>query len=417
MRVFFISAISIWLFACGKTADPIVQDLRNTPENLEKPYVVMVSLDGFRHDYAQRYGAQNLLAIAQNGISTPALIPVYPSKTFPNHYSLVTGLYPARHGLVNNSFYDPARGETYKIGDREKVEDGSWYGGTPLWVLARQQGMNSASFFWVGSEANIQGTQPAYYYRYDKSIPNYRRVDQVIEWLKLPEDQRPHLILLYFSLVDDDGHKFGPDADELIASVHVADDLIGNLRRGLRQFKFPINLILVSDHGMIRIDNQNPIRANELADLSGFEQVSGGAFLMLYHEDSARIAATYAQLKAKEYRYRVYLRDSIPAHLHFRDNDRVGNILMMAEAPAIIETNPLYKASPGTHGYDAYAVPEMGGIFYAEGPAFRKGLVIPPFEAIHVYPLVAHILGLPTGDIDGDLEIWEEALQPGVYPQ
>lgn len=412
MRICYFLSLFLLFVACSKGPQPIiVADRSNDPETLEKPYVVMVSFDGFRYDYAAKYGAENFLEVARQGVTAASLIPSYPSKTFPNHYTLATGCYPARHGLVNNTFYDPTRKETYKTRDRDKVEDGSWYGGTPLWVLAEQQGMLSASFFWVGSEADVQGIHPTYHYQYDGSIPNQYRVDQVIEWLKLPEAERPHLIFLYFSLVDDDGHNFGPDSEELIASVHVADELLGNLRRGLRQLKLPVNLVLVSDHGMIRIDNKNPINPSKIADLSGFEQALGGPFLMLYHEDSTRIAETYTQLKENADRYQVYLRDSIPEHLHFRDNARIGDILLMAEAPAVIETNPQFRISPGTHGFDPAAVPEMGAIFYAEGPALEKGVVLPPTENIHIYPLVAHILGLEIGEIDGSLDIWQNSLK------
>ena len=179
----------------------------NAPSQQDKPYVLLISLDGFRYDYAERDHATNLLALGKSGVTAKALIPSFPTTTFPNHYTIVTGLYPAHHGIVDNSFWDPARNAEFKSSDSaSSTTEGSWWGGTPLWVLAEQQGMRAASFFWPGSDAEIQHTRPTYYYKYDGKIPNDRRVEQVVEWLKLPKAERPHFITLYFSDVDHEGH-------------------------------------------------------------------------------------------------------------------------------------------------------------------------------------------------------------------
>src|SRR5882757_8290676 len=192
----------------------------NTPAQQSKPYVVLVSLDGFRYDYARKYEAKHLLALGAEGAIAPeGMIPAYPSLTFPNHYSMVTGLYPEHHGIVANNFYDPARKQTYRLGVPATVTDGSWYGGTPIWVLAEQQGMRAACFFWPGSEAEIAGKRPSYYLKYDERIPDEKRVAQVLAWLRLPAEQRPHLITLYFSGVDHAGHEHGPDSEEVRAAV------------------------------------------------------------------------------------------------------------------------------------------------------------------------------------------------------
>ena len=164
----------------------------------DKPYVLLISLDGFRYDYAERDHATNLLALGQSGVAAKALIPSFPTTTFPNHYTIVTGLYPAHHGIVDNSFWDPER-QRVQVQPLAATTDGRWWGGTPLWVLAEQQGMRAASFFWVGSDAEIQQTRPTYFYKYDGKIPNEQRVAQVVEWLKLPKPKRPHFITLYFS--------------------------------------------------------------------------------------------------------------------------------------------------------------------------------------------------------------------------
>ena len=225
------------LAACGfavachaQTIAPVitVDHGPNSAQQMAKPYVILVSLDGFRYDYAKRYHAEHLLALGAEGASAPeGMLPSYPSITFPNHYTIVTGLYPEHHGIVANSFYDPARKETYNYHDRQSVGDGTWYGGTPLWVLAEQQGMRSASFFWVGSEADIQGVRPTYYLKFDASFPNQKRVEQVLAWLHLPPEQRPHMITLYFSDTDTAGHRYGPDSPQVAEAVHELDGEIG----------------------------------------------------------------------------------------------------------------------------------------------------------------------------------------------
>src|SRR6266849_2956773 len=195
-----LMAILVAVICAAQSASTVIEvpNPLNTAGQQDKHYVVLVSLDGFRYDYPTKYGAKNLLAMAARGASAPdGMIPSYPSVTFPNHYSIVTGLYPEHHGIVANTFYDPARKERYSYADPKTNGDGSWYGGTPLWVLAEQQGMRSASFFWPGSEAEIQGKRPSYYLHYDDKFPDEKRVEQVLAWLHLPPEQRPHFITLY----------------------------------------------------------------------------------------------------------------------------------------------------------------------------------------------------------------------------
>src|SRR5579862_206583 len=238
-----------WM-ACGQSGSSVitVDHGPNAASQRSKHYVVLVSLDGFRYDYAKKYGATHLLAIAAHGASVPdGMIPSYPSLTFPNHYTLVTGLYPEHHGIVGNQFYDPARNERYTFTDPKTATDGSWYGGTPLWSLAEKQGMRTACFFWPGSEAKIAGERPSYYLHFDNKFPDEQRIDQVIAWLRLPPAQRPHFITLYYSDVDHAGHEFGPDAPQTAAAVHHLDALMGTLEKDLNALHLPIDLIVVSD--------------------------------------------------------------------------------------------------------------------------------------------------------------------------
>ncbi len=237
MKKFLQTLKLIWLaslFACAAAR------AQSAPQT---PYVVLVSIDGFRYDYAEKYQAKEILAIRDAGASAKALIPCFPSVTFANHLSIITGLYPEHHGIVMNHFYDPARNAEYS--NSRTAADGSWYDGKPVWVLAEQQKVKAASMFWPGSDAEIQGVRPSYWFPYDGAVPDEERVKRVLDWLKLPESERPHFITLYFSDVDTAGHNFGPDSAEVRQAVGKVDGLAGRLWEGLQASHLPVDL----DHG------------------------------------------------------------------------------------------------------------------------------------------------------------------------
>jgi alkaline phosphatase D len=382
----------------------------NLPSQRNKPYVVLVSLDGFRYDYAKRYGAKTLLDMAAHGASAAdGMIPSYPSVTFPNHYSIVTGMYPDNHGIVDNSFYDPQRHERFVYSDLQDEKDGSWYGGTPLWVLAERQGMRSACFFWPGSEAAIAGTRPSYYLAFDGRISNERRVDQVMDWLRLPPEKRPHFITLYFGDADSAGHRTGTDSPETAAAVRGLDEALARLKAGLDSLRLPITFIVVSDHGMINVEGPY-INLDQYADLSGFE--TDGAHI--YPPDEAAAARVYSQLKGASEKFAVYRRRDVPEHLHYDYNLRIGDPVVIPNGPFLIRArntnNPKETLPKGMHGYDPQMMKEMRSVFYAVGPAFKAGVTLPPFENINLYPMMARILGLDIGFIDGDLKVMQPVL-------
>lgn len=378
-----------------------------------RQHVVLVSIDGFRYDFAEKFGAENLLKISESGIKAESLIPCYPSKTFPNHYSIITGLYPDNHGIVDNYFYDSDWEQMFSLNGKN-TDNGKWFGGTPLWELANSQGLKSASYFWIGSDMNINGQSPTYFYPYNESTPNAERVNQVIEWLKLPEETRPQLITLYFSDVDTQGHEFGPDSEETKAAVLDIDAQIGRLHNEISSFDFPIDLVIVSDHGITALDSTKGIDINELiADNNEhIKYIPRDALLMVYLRDSSQIDQVYKELKEKELeRFTTHRRQDIPEHLHFGQNKRVGDILLIPNPPYSF-TLPNVPIDGGTHGYDPYSVKDMHGIFYAIGPNFKKGNTLSSFENINIYPLLAEILKLDYSSvpIDGKLTIVESAL-------
>ncbi|HCM34757.1 ectonucleotide pyrophosphatase/phosphodiesterase [Chryseobacterium sp.] len=400
------------------TAQVVVPERQNSPETQSKPYVIMISTDGFRYDYAKKYNAENLLKLSNSGVRAEAMIPSYPSITFPNHWSLITGLYPSHHGLIDNFFYDYKRKEAYAMSNKKNAEDGSWYGGTPLWGLAEKQGMVSASLMWVGSASDAGGMRPTYYYPYHEKFTPSEKVEKVVNWLKLPEDKRPHFISLYFPEVDGSGHHYGPDAKETETAVHLIDQAVGNLVQKVNDLGLKnVNFVFVSDHGMIKVDGGTPLEIPAiLFDKNRFDFYNSQTLLRVYVKNQDEVKSVYKELKKnKTDDYEVYLDKKLPRYLHFANRDdqynRIGQILLIPKAPKIFLEKGK-KTSVGKHGYNPRLVPEMKATFYAWGPEFKNNLVIDEFANINVYPLVAEILGLKIDQpIDGKIKVLKETLK------
>ncbi len=400
----------------AQSASPVIEvpNPPNTAAQQAKHYVVLVSLDGFRYDYATKYGAKNLLAMATRGATAPdGMMPSYPSVTFPNHYTIVTGLYPEHHGIVANSFYDPARKENYSYTNPKTTGDGSWYGGTPLWVLAEQQGMRAACFFWPTSDAEIQGKRPSYYLApYDDSFPDAKRVEQVLAWLQLPPEKRPHFITLYYPNTDHAGHTYGPDAPETAEAVRHVDEMMGKLSEGIVASGLPVDLIVVADHGMETLKGGWVI-LDKWADLSQFE-TSGP---LLYAKSEADAEKAYQSLLGASGMFKVYRRAQVPAYLHFNSNPREGDPVVVPTGPyPIVAHDPNSSGgtrmpSRGGHGFDPRQMPSMKAIFYAAGPDIRAGVTIASFENVDVFPLIVKILELQSGPVDGKLRTLQGILK------
>ncbi|MDN5423602.1 MAG: ectonucleotide pyrophosphatase/phosphodiesterase, partial [Chryseobacterium sp.] len=374
---FLLLIFSLTIFAQKSpvdTAQVVVANRYNSIDAQTKPYVIMISTDGFRYDYAKKYNAENLLKLSGEGVQAKAMIPSYPSITFPNHWSLITGLYPSHHGLIDNFFYDYKRKEFYAMSDRKNAEDGSWYGGVPLWGLAEKQGMISASLMWVGSASDAGGKRPTYYYPYHEKFTPSEKVNKVIDWLKLPMDKRPHFISLYFPEVDGSGHHFGPEARETEDAVHLVDNAIGELVQKVNSLGLKnVNFVFVSDHGMIKVDGGAPLDIPAiLFDKDRFDFYNSQTLLRVVVKNPAEVKSVYKELKAgKTDDYEVYLDKRLPGYLHFGTKDdqyqRIGQILLIPKAPKIFLEKGK-KTSVGKHGYNARLVPEMKATFFAWGP-------------------------------------------------
>lgn len=381
----------------------------NAPHQREKPYVVLVSLDGFRPAYLDRFTLPNIRRIADRGARARAMIPVFPSLTFPNHYSLVTGSYAERHGIVSNSFYDPEFDESYSLADRRAVGDPKWYRGQPIWVTAETQGMVSACFFWPGSEAPIAGVRPTFWNRYDESIPNDARVRTVLEWLELPAERRPHMITLYFSELDSASHDGPLDSPAVEQAARSLDGSIGRLMAGIQALPIrdSVYILLTSDHGMVEMTPANEVALAPLVDMTYVARAFGGPVANLHVRDAAsRATQVRDELNARLRHGRAYVRAELPERFHYRADPRAGDVVVVMEERWTLITGLRRLARPfrgrrGMHGWDP-ELPSMHALFVASGPGIRRGLTVPEVENVDVYPFMTELLGLrPAGGIDG----------------
>ena len=388
----------------------------NHPAARSRPYVVLVSFDGFRPDYLHRFDTPHFARLAARGARAEGLVTVFPSMTFPGHYSIATGLYPEAHGIVANRFYDPLRDDEFDFRD-DDAGDGSWWGGEPIWVTAELHGLVTAAFFFPGTEADIGGVRPSHWHPYDGSVPNAERTEQVLAWLALPDGERPHLITLYFSLVDSAGHDLGPDAAGMQRSVEAADRLLGRLLDGIDALPHAarVALVVVSDHGMAVPDPDRLTVLPDVADLDGVRLVPAGPALSLHVGEPARRRALRDELNAGLAHARAYLREEIPARLHVRGSPRIGDILVIPDGFGLVGVRRVVERvrlmlRPGMHGWDP-RLPEMHGIFLAAGPGLEAGVTLPLVGAVDVYPLISHLLDLPPHpDVAGSLAPFAAAL-------
>ena len=379
-----------------------------------KPTVILISLDGFRPDYLEKYQPKTLNDLAKNGVRAKWLIPSFPTKTFPNHYTVATGLYPDNHGIVENNMYDANFDAEFHL-DSEEVRKARWWGGEPIWVTAEKQGQRAASYFYPGTEADILGVRPAYFKGYNGRVPNELRVDTILSWLDLPPDKRPTMLTLYFSLIDDAGHEFSGDAVETGYEVQNIDRTIGRLVDGLKRRKIDkqANLIFFSDHGMATYKRRDAIILDEMFDIELAERVFYvGEFVQIFPKDGKE-DEIYAAIKLKlPSNAKIYRKSELPARYKFGKHPRVAPLLVLPDEGGIIMTRKAYDQSTkdggldklrGAHGYDN-ELESMRATFIAHGAAFKRGAVVEPFENIQIYNLMAKILGLSPAKNDGDFE-------------
>jgi alkaline phosphatase D len=369
-----------------------------------QPYVVILSMDGFRWDYPDHCPTPNLDRLAKQGVKAKSLQPSYPSKTFPNHYTIATGLYPDHHGIVDNNFYDPATGKTYAIFDRKAVEDPVFYGGEPFWVTAEKNGIRTASFYWVGSETPIEGLQPTYWKKFESGVSYSQRIDTVIYWLSLPESKRPHLIAWYMEEPDHTAHDDGPDSPTTLKMVTKLDSLVGVFINKVDALPIAsqVNIIITSDHGMEFNSPDKCINLENYIDKDWFDVIEGHSPDLTMKVKSEYADTAWKALSAIPH-FSAWKHGHVPDSLHYGQNPRTLDFILVADSAWQYTLNGKPLRMLGNHGYNPYNK-DMHAIFYARGPAFKAGFIQPTFENIDIYPLICHILGIKPAPVDGSLE-------------
>ena len=371
--------------------------------------VVLVALDGYHPDYLDRAPSRNLRRLAETGVRARWLVPVFPTLTFPNFYTIATGLYPEHHGIVSNTIKDTVLGR-FTLRDTSAVRDPRWWGGEPIWVTAVRQGKRAATFFWPGSDAPIWGIRPTYYNLFDAKVPNAERVRQVLDWLSLPPDQAPSLVTLYLGDVDQAGHDFGPDSPEIDSAIARVDSAVGALMTGIEQrgLDRQVNLVVVSDHGMAEMKRGQLVYLDDYIDTGSVDVVDLGPVVSLAPKAGTG-EEVYRRLRPAHPHLKVYRKLEIPASYHYRAHPRIQPIIGIADEGWMVTTRG-YVASRGFqrlprghHGYPP-ELASMRALFLARGPAFRKGVVVEPFQNVHIYALLTEILGLRPTANDGKLD-------------
>ncbi len=400
-------ALLVWAANSSTRAQPRqIRDLR--------PTVILVSLDGFRYDYLEKYQPTELNYLARSGLRAKWMVPSFPSKTFPNHYTIATGLYPENHGIIENNIYDTKFDKIFTLSDRDEVEKRRWWLGEPIWVTAQKQGQKTGSMFYPGTEADIGGIRPTYWKLYNEKLPNNARVEAILRWLDLPRGRRPTFLSLYFSDVDDAGHAYGPDSLQTRKAVTKVDRNVARLVAGLRARAIfnQVSLIIVSDHGMAPVDFNNAIILDELFDTNLAERIFWTREIISIFPKVGNEDRIYETLKARLPRQaRVYRKTELPDRFHYSSSQRIPPLLVLPEEGWILTNRKSFeemktkgdmKHLRGAHGYDNQ-LESMRAIFIAHGRQFRKGEVA-PFENVQVYNIMTRLLGLKPAPNDGNNE-------------
>ncbi|MDH3492968.1 MAG: ectonucleotide pyrophosphatase/phosphodiesterase [Acidobacteriota bacterium] len=389
-----------------------------------KPTVILISIDGFRSDYLERYKPKYLNILARTGVRAKWMTPSFPTKTFPNHYTIATGLYPENHGIVANNIYDPVFDAVFTLGKREEVMNERWWGGEPIWVTAEKQGQTAAAFFFPGTETKIKGVRPTIWNAYDGDVPNKTRVKTLLSWFDLPAAKRPTMMTLYFSDVDDAGHRFSPFGKKTRKAVSRVDSLIKTLLNGLkkRRIRDKVNLVIISDHGMASVPAKNRIVLDEMFDPADAKLIFWvGEIVQIFPKEGLE-DKIYESIRAKlPGTAKVYRKAQIPERYNYRKHRRIAPLLVLPDEGWILTTREKLEermdgknsgSTTGSHGYDNQ-LESMRALFIGHGPAFKNGYVSEPFRNVEVYNLMCAILGLTPASNDGDLNNIKQILKRG----
>lgn len=371
------------------------------------PPLILVSIDGFRNDYLDRGVTPRLSEFAAQGARVTGMRPVFPSLTFPNHYSIVTGLYPDHHGITHNRMIDPASNERFVYNDPHTTIDPKWWSGEPLWVTVEKAGRHAGTMFWPGSDVAIGGVQPTHWLTYDGNITPEQRVDTLLSWFDAPPTLQPAFSTIYFDAVDHAGHVYGPDTPEVNEELGRMDTVFGRLLDGLavRGLAGKVNLLVVSDHGAAATSPSRIVWLDEVVDMAKVELITTGVLTTFNPVPSERAAVEKAVLAPREHMH-CWRKSEVPAELHYGSHPHVPELLCLADVGWVVNTHGEFlkkggKMSLGEHGYDNRA-PEMRALCIAAGPGIKPGARVEQIDNIDLYPAMLKLLGLPPRPSDAD---------------
>jgi predicted AlkP superfamily pyrophosphatase or phosphodiesterase len=405
LLAYILAVVAVALAGCASVA----------PRHATTDPVILISIDGFRADYLDRGRTPALAALGADGVRADALKPSFPTLTFPNHYTLVTGLYPDHHGIVNNRMSDPARATPFVYKDAKSIADPAWWGGEPIWVAVEKRGEHAATMFWPGSDVAIDGVRPSRWMHFDARDPPARRVDQLLRWSDLRGDAKPVLYTLYFEQVDHAGHVYGPDSPEVDAALAEIDGALARLVAGLKsRGTFDrTSIVVVSDHGMTPAGRDMLIFLDDLIDVHGADVVNVGVLTGL-DPDAAHAATIERTLLAPHDHMTCWRKNDVPARFHYGTNPRIPALLCLADDGWVVTTRDdaakRASFSLGEHGYDNDD-PAMRALFVAHGPSFARGRRVAEFPNVDVYPLLARLLDIAPQPNDGDPAVVDELLR------
>lgn len=382
--------------------------------------LILISIDAFRWDYLDKFKPPHLMRLAAGGVRAEKMISMFPSMTFPNHQTIVTGLWPEHHGIIQNNMYDPVLKERFAY-NKVELSDSRWWGGEPIWATAIKQGLKADCMFWPGTGVKMAGLLPTEYKPYDGHADPYGCVDPVLAWLDQAPENRPNLIITYFHHVDTVSHREGTESPILAKTVKEVDEAIGRLVAGIheRRLQDVVNLVVVSDHGMTDISPERVIELRDFVDMGKVQVDFSGAVAGLRPLEGDA-DALYQKFAGREKHFHVYRKENMPARYHYTDNRRIPPVVLVADEGWYIGKRtagegPVRNMNKATHGYDP-ELTSMGATFIANGPAFRHGVTIKPFENVNVYNLLCATLGLKPAPNDGDDRLLNEVLANKAGP-
>ncbi|MDL2247263.1 ectonucleotide pyrophosphatase/phosphodiesterase [Bacteroides sp. OttesenSCG-928-J23] len=403
-KIFALLSLCLILFACSQS-----EKETNIPPKDEKHYTIIVSLDGFRWDYPTLYETPNLNKMAEAGVSA-IMLPSYPASTFPNHYTIATGLVPDHNGLVNNSFWDPETKKYFSITNDEVRYNPHYYLGEPIWITAQKQGVKTGVLYWVGSDVPIKNSHPTYYKVWNDypQLTDRQRIDTAIEWLQKPEEERPQLIMIYYDEPDGKGHTYGPVSNECKFIVNYLDNLMGTLMDKISKLPIAdrVNLIVTSDHGMTEISKERYVDSNKYLKSEWYDRIAGNTPTSIFTKKEYR-ETVYNTLKSVEH-IRVWKKEDIPAELNYGTSNRLGDIVVAPELGWQFSNS--VRDNIGAHGYFPESK-DMQVIFYAYGPDFKENYTGSSFVNVDIYPLLAHLLKITPETTDGKMERVKQLLK------